>query len=250
MRSQLDEAELVGGALFDAIDPVAAGDFLASVLRSGTPDIESVRTVGIEPSLVTALRHHIPDDPRAIELACARGAAWVMGRRSATPTEHWELVASLPSDLQLPHGFRRTTAETLITMMAQARTVLRIAAPYIDEAGIIVVADAIASATSRGVTVEVIQPRGWAPAVNAISRLREVVERIGIPSYLQFSNARRDAPWAHLKVVVVDERLAYIGSANITGSGLVGRNLELGVLVRGSQVILISRLLDLYCEKE
>jgi phosphatidylserine/phosphatidylglycerophosphate/cardiolipin synthase-like enzyme len=55
-----------------------------------------------------------------------------------------------------------------------------------------------------------------------------------------------DAPFSHLKVMVVDASTAYIGSANITAAGLAGRNLELGVLVRGGRVDLIDRILDLY----
>src|SRR5262249_45304224 len=51
-------------------------------------------------------------------------------------------------------------------------------------------------------------------------------------------------PWPHLKVVTVDGSAAYVGSANLTGPGLVGRNLELGVLVRGPQVRSIERTLD------
>jgi hypothetical protein len=35
-------------------------------------------------------------------------------------------------------------------------------------------------------------------------------------------------------------------SANITGAGLAGRNLEMGVLVRGPQVVVISGALDLF----
>jgi phosphatidylserine/phosphatidylglycerophosphate/cardiolipin synthase-like enzyme len=57
-----------------------------------------------------------------------------------------------------------------------------------------------------------------------------------------------DAPFAHLKVMVVDVSAAYIGSANITAAGLGGRNLELGVLVRGTQVTVIGSILDLYQE--
>jgi len=36
----------------------------------------------------------------------------------------------------------------------------------------------------------------------------------------------------HAKVLVIDDRLALVGSANLTGAGLE-RNLECGVLVRG-----------------
>jgi phosphatidylserine/phosphatidylglycerophosphate/cardiolipin synthase-like enzyme len=57
-----------------------------------------------------------------------------------------------------------------------------------------------------------------------------------------------DAPWAHLKVLSSDSVAAYIGSANVTGAGIAGPNLELGILVRGPAVAVVERVLDLYRE--
>ena len=62
------------------------------------------------------------------------------------------------------------------------------------------------------------------------------------------SRLRFDAPWAHLKVLTSDSVAAYIGSANVTGAGIGGHNLELGVLVRGATVVVVEEILDLYRE--
>jgi hypothetical protein len=62
----------------------------------------------------------------------------------------------------------------------------------------------------------------------------------------RISRLRFDAPWAHLKVVTSDSIAAYIGSANVTGAGIAGHNLELGVLVRGPTVAVVEQTLDLY----
>ena len=51
-------------------------------------------------------------------------------------------------------------------------------------------------------------------------------------------------PWPHLKVVAIDGTRAYIGSANMTGRALEGRNLELGVLVTGPRVAQIETVVD------
>jgi hypothetical protein len=69
-------------------------------------------------------------------LACAKGAAWVLGRRSVVHPGTWELVATLPASVQLPSGLRRTTAETLIGLVAEATHSLRLTAPYVDPEGI------------------------------------------------------------------------------------------------------------------
>ena len=57
---------------------------------------------------------------------------------------------------------------------------------------------------------------------------------------------RDDAPWAHLKVLTSDSMSAYIGSANVTGAGIGGHNLELGVLVRGGPVLVVEQILDMF----
>jgi phosphatidylserine/phosphatidylglycerophosphate/cardiolipin synthase-like enzyme len=243
------ESELVGGVLFDADDPVEAARALVELLTSDRVDPARARAVGLEPVLVESLKRKLPPDRRAIEAVCASGAAWVLGRRSSKVEESWEVVASLPAGgAALPQGLRRTTGETMIGLASTARQRIRLAAPYVDEPGIGFLADAIAAATRRGVLVDLFDPVGWEPARAAIAALTDAVTTNGDASRLRLVRAFPDAPFAHLKVMVVDGEAAYIGSANITSAGLAGRNLELGVLVRGTQVAVIDGILDLYQE--
>jgi len=51
-------------------------------------------------------------------------------------------------------------------------------------------------------------------------------------------------------VVICDEQVAYIRSANFTGAGLGGRTLERGVVIRGEGVSSIGNLLDLFSERD
>ena len=134
----------------------------------------------------------------------------------------------------------------LIGMAASAQKLIRLSAPYVDEAGIRFLLDSIAASTLRGVTIELFDPRAWEPARAAVEALERAVGLEGDLSRLRVVRATRDAPFAHLKVMVVDGATAYVGSANITAAGLAGRNLELGVMVQGVQVALIDHILDLY----
>lgn len=113
-------------------------------------------------------------------------------------------------------------------------------------AGLKVLTHAILAATLRGVSVEVFEPQGSEPGKAAMSTLAEFVKASGDPRRFRLVRSALDAPFAHLKVLVADGALAYIGSANITAAGLAGRNLELGVLVHGPQVAVIDRVLDIY----
>ncbi len=243
----MHESELVGGVLFDADDPVDAGRVLVQLLTADTVDRSRARAAGLEPALVESLKRRLPPDRPSIELACANGAAWVLGRRSSQSKESWEVVATLPSDaMSLPRGLRRTTAETMIGLASTARQRIRLAAPYVDGRGLGFLTDAVAAATRRGVVVEVFDPIGWEPARAAIASLRDAVGTSGDPSNLRLVRSRPDTPFSHLKVMVVDGTAAYVGSANVTGAGLAGGNLELGVLLRGSQVAVIEGLLGVY----
>lgn len=243
----MNEAELVGGVLFDADDPVEAAASLVELLTEERPAPEQAHEAGLEPVLVESLRKKLPTDRKSLEVACYGGAAWVLGRRSAVSEESWEVVASLPSGTVLPTGLRRTTGETMIGLASGARSRIRFAAPYVDQAGIGFLTDSIVAATRRGVVVELFDPRSWEPARAAISEVQQAVSSFGDSDQFRLVvNSLPEAPFAHLKVMVVDARAAYIGSANITAAGLAGRNLELGVLVRGDQVAVIDRILDLY----
>jgi phosphatidylserine/phosphatidylglycerophosphate/cardiolipin synthase-like enzyme len=242
----MDDAELVGGVLLDAADPKTAATVLAGLLKVAAVERAEVRRAGFDPELLDVLRRQFSRRPTTIDQACAEGAAWVLGRRSATAGHPWELVASLPPGVPLPTGLRRTTGETIVHLVNGSRRSIRLVAPFIDETGLRFLGDGLAAATVRGIEVEVFLPTRSTRAAEALSELLARIERDGNPEHLRVAVLRRDAPWAHLKVVTADSTSAYIGSANVTGPGLAGLNLEMGVLVHGQQVRTVERILDLF----
>jgi phosphatidylserine/phosphatidylglycerophosphate/cardiolipin synthase-like enzyme len=244
----VDDAELVGGVLVDAVDPRAGARALAQLLVNAQADRPAATMAGFEPDLVEVLRARFRSDVGRIDFVCDLGAAWVIGRRSIVIAEPWELVASLPSGTPLPSGLRRTTGETLLQLVSESSTSLRLAAPFIDLPGISFLSDALAAATARGVTIRVLVPTRSTHAGNALNELEATIAREGAIANYSVATLRYDAPWAHLKVLSSDSGAAYIGSANVTGAGMAGLNLELGILVHGPAVAVVDRLLDLYQE--
>jgi phosphatidylserine/phosphatidylglycerophosphate/cardiolipin synthase-like enzyme len=237
----VDDAELVGGVLVGAPDPGQAARDLADLLTGGSPGGSR-----FDPVLVVVLRSRLGSDRYRIERACDLGAAWVMGRRSVTSVEPWELVVSLPRGTPLPSGLRRTTGETLVQLVVGATRTLRLAAPFIDKAAISFLAESLAAATARGVSLEVLLPTRSTHAGSALGELERVIERDGDIGRFSVASLRDDAPWAHLKVLSSDATAGYIGSANVTRAGIGGQNLELGILVRGSAVATVEKVLDLF----
>lgn len=245
----MDDAELVGGVLVDARDVAAAATELARLLANRTTN-RLTPAGGFDPDLVDVLRARFAGDVERIEAACKLGAAWVRGRRSITQVEPWDLVASLPPGTPLPDGLRRTTGETLMLLVSQSSHTLRLAAPFIDLPGVSFLSDALAAATARGTRVQVLLPTRSTHADAALAQLWTTIRREGDGDFFSIGTLRFDAPWAHLKVLSCDSTAAYIGSANVTGAGMAGPNLELGVLVRGLAVATVDRVLDLYVDRD
>lgn len=245
----MHDSELFGGVLYNATDVVAAAIVLAKLLKKPTTDRAIAIEAGIDPTLVDSLRVLKLSDPVAIDHACALGAAWVSGRRSI-PTGHtWEAVASLPAHMPLLDRLHRTTAETLIGMVNGAETRLRLAAPFMDEQGVGYLVDSIVAATLRQVAIELIRPTQGRREHASIASLHYSVRQKGDPSLFTLRDTIEGGPFPHLKVMTVDGVAAYVGSANFTAAALEGRNLELGVLIRGSQVQVIDEFLNMYSER-
>lgn len=245
----MDDAELVGGVLIDCDDPRRSAVQLAELILARRVDRNAAATAGLEPDLVEVLRGRLGREPERVPSLCQEAAAWVLGRRSIVAAEPWDLVASLPSAATLPAGLRRTTGETLIQLVVQATRTLRLAAPFIDRAGLSFMGDALAAATSRGVKLEILLPTRSTHADDALVDLTATITARGRADNYSVSRLRDDAPWAHLKVLTADSIAAYIGSANVTGAGIGGHNLELGVLVRGEPVAVVEQVLSMFCER-
>lgn len=244
----MDDAELVGGALNDAPDPRETAHQLANLLLAPLADPATIAQAGLAPELVEVLRARLGDDPDRVNATCQQGAAWVLGRRSVAVQEPWDLVASLPAGTELPPGLDRTTGETMVQLVVEATTTLRLATPFIDRPGMSFLCEPLATATAREVRVEILVPTRSSHADDAFNDLENAIIRGGSIDHLQMTRFRTDAPWAHLKVLTADASVAYIGSANITRAGLAGPNLELGVLVSGPGVQAVERILDIYRE--
>jgi phosphatidylserine/phosphatidylglycerophosphate/cardiolipin synthase-like enzyme len=237
--------ELLGGVLFSAPDLDAATLALTRELLNPGPTSQAVRAMGLDPELVDAIRPELPTGAIDIAAACRCGAAWVQGRRSVPSDDSWEPVLSVLPGSSLPQGVRRTTGETLVGLVTEAQRILRFVAPFFDQTGARYLAGAIAAATTRGVFVQLYLPPDTAIKAPALAVLKGALEMEGVPSRVRIVAARGGAPWPHLKVMVRDGIAAYVGSANVTGPGLGGANLEFGVLVRGPQARVIDRVIDL-----
>ncbi|MFD1935143.1 phospholipase D-like domain-containing protein [Nonomuraea mangrovi] len=242
----MDDTELVGGALFEARNPMAAAAILAEALNGQWITRAEMRAVGLDPDLFEIIRRRLSDDPLRIERACLTGAAWARGLQAAQQVDPWELVATLPGHVSLPQGLRRTTGETLVQLITAAQVHVKAVAPYMTRGGLDHLGPGFAAATKRGVEIEIMIPSGASLTSTTLAEMLEIIKDEGDHRRLRIVSFHSNAPWAHLKVLAVDSIAAYVGSANFTASGIGGRNLEMGVLVRGAQVAAIEQVLETF----
>lgn len=242
--------EALGGILAETADPQVAARALSQALLS-PPGVarEILAAAGIDARLVEAVTAGLDLDPGGVGLLVAGALGWARGRRGIPSAPTWEPVATVPRSTRPPRKLRRETAETLVALVARARQLVRLAAPFADAWAMELLAVPLAAATARGVRVEVYLPGGGrtGPQADVSETLRRAVDLERKADMLRIFHSDPTGPWPHLKVVTVDGRYAYVGSANLTAAGL-GANLEIGVLVTGPDVAVLDALLDLIPE--
>jgi phosphatidylserine/phosphatidylglycerophosphate/cardiolipin synthase-like enzyme len=239
----VNRAEVIGGVLHATMDPEVAAELLYDTLRGAVLPPKVLQEHRLEPALIDAAARALGDVDDVEKLRwCRAGAAWVLGRRSARGGgQSWDPVVTYPAGLRLPEGTERTTGETIVGIITAARSLVRIASPYVDREAIDYLAGAIAGAASRGTSARFVVTRSRR-AIEAARHARECFAGLRPEPVIRF--ASEFSIWPHLKVVSADGSSAYVGSANLTGAALRGRSLELGLLVRGPGVALIDNVLD------
>lgn len=169
------------------------------------------------------------------------------------PSSQVELIATLPDNLPLPIEIRRhipSLATTLHRLITSARQEVIILNPFFEQEGFDRLASALLAAARRGVVVTVITRQlSDVMAVNyrIMKQLWEqslqqgVTERFHFYEYHLIENGHIVLT-SHAKVMLVDNLIAYVGSANLTEYSM-NRFIEIGVTVTGSEVGNIQAIL-------
>lgn len=172
--------------------------------------------------------------------------------------DHWELILTVPDFLRRPleelvdrHGAAarpRETRAAVEEIASSARYSLTVAAPYLHTDFVESLAPSIERVLTGGGDVTVVTralalsaPERSTANVAAVRALREAAGRAG--RALSVRSWNEPGIGVHFKVVIADDRLAYLGSANLTPGGMAG-HAEAGVLLRGRRVRELSRWLS------
>jgi len=163
-----------------------------------------------------------------------------------------ELVVTIPEPYTELLAYRarcRTTIGVLTQLVAQAERHVIIATPYMQSGyGLSsgVLADAMRSALQRGVDIDVLRT---GQSLRTVDQARLVENVRGQLRFFHAAAHRADDQQlgSHAKFCLADGELAYVGSANLTGRGLLGQ-VEMGLLIRGPVVRQIEEFWDFAVE--
>ena len=157
------------------------------------------------------------------------------------------LAQELPEAPGRPGGYLSTSA-ALLRIAQSARSRIVAMTPFIDGFGFGWLRAVFDAAPLQAQKILILRKVGdyavdlsvhhadWLRAHNVSVRDYHVAHPPGSERVLPFETF-------HAKIVLADERLAYVGSANLLGSG-DGTTLEAGVLVDGSAAAQVARLVD------
>lgn len=156
-------------------------------------------------------------------------AGWVAGAAQAAAasrrSQQVDIVWTGPNS-DVDTG--RFTSQVVINLVGEAEKTLLLAT-YVSNPERRI-ADALVAAASRGVDVTVLSER---PVDNpAYQSSHDALAGLPVRRLVWPAERRQPGASLHPKFVVVDERTALVGSANLTGRAL-DVNLECGVLIRG-----------------
>jgi phosphatidylserine/phosphatidylglycerophosphate/cardiolipin synthase-like enzyme len=148
-----------------------------------------------------------------------------------------ELVITPPSQAGAPLAERfqsRMTLGVLTQLLAEAEQRVLISAPFLQQgyglsAGPLAIATQ--AALQRGVNVTIVSTRQSLEYIDPYWLRQNSRGKLQLFSPSANLSAEQKLG-SHAKFCVADGRIAYVGSANLTGPGL-SENLEIGLLVRG-----------------
>lgn len=157
------------------------------------------------------------------------------------------ITAPAPFSAQLAYEANaRMTLGALTQLLSNSKKSIIISAPFIQKGKALdngPLANALFEALKRGVDVDIISTGNSIRSVN-VEYLKSISK--GTLRFLRpIANANDERKLgSHAKFCISDSLHAYIGSANLTGSGL-SDNLEMGLLVHGQLALQIEQFIKL-----
>lgn len=170
--------------------------------------------------------------------------------------ESFDLVCTMPrrddsiAHLEPADFEMRQITSAILTLCRNSERTLTIVSPFFESEGVEWILPGVEHALDQGIQVRIasreLSPGG--PNQNALAELHDYAEHQGgdltiYDYYESKDNSEEPLYTLHSKLVISDQRAAYVGSANFTKYGF-NENFEVGVVVRGESVSRLSTLVE------
>jgi phosphatidylserine/phosphatidylglycerophosphate/cardiolipin synthase-like enzyme len=251
LLESLDALEPLAALVALTPDPSITGEQIYDLVDRGD-GTTLIDLFGDKVLATAALKHAGIIDDRYQLISGARDQAirlQTLVALQARTTDSWSPVMTIPAYLReaTTAVAISETAVVLRRMVGLAQRRLIIAAPFLD-GGFAVMTPGIERLLRHGGEVLIISrdlTNSHSDNARAINGLRQ---RCAHPPHLRVASWEEDGLGLHMKTVVVDDQVAYVGSANFTVGGM-GLHAELGVRLEGPAVRQISALLRLLADE-
>lgn len=173
----------------------------------------------------------------------------------AALNNRFEIVGNVPSEIvgdASRHCGMRSIYGAINELFCDASESMYVLNPFFDKRAINLMKDMFVNALTKGVNVNLIVRELVTMDRNSFESVRDLLELIkerdSLDKFKLYEFVKRKSDnfsvtGFHAKLIVIDGgRKAYIGSANLTGYGLL-ENMELGVLIEGPKAEVFYKLL-------
>jgi hypothetical protein len=149
------------------------------------------------------------------------------------PTNVVHVAATLPggADAVLPLGVR-SSPTTFTGIANEATTRLVLAMPFMDAAALRVFESMAAICAHRHAHLVVVSRPSADRRVGGLAALAQRQGAMDVEVLLPVDRRNEDRELLHAKVALADDKVAYVGSANLTWGGMAS-TVEAGVILRG-----------------
>lgn len=154
------------------------------------------------------------------------------------------LVWTLPSELGRPE-LSESYSLAALKLAEATKDALLMVSPFLESRGVAKLLEAILAALKRGVEVTIVTHGAENLSSSSSTALKELRrEASQLPGCLTVYSANEECSvLLHSKLIVSDDALAIVGSANVTGRGL-GTNLEAGVILGSAHAAEITHIVE------
>jgi len=176
----------------------------------------------------------------------------IFERKSEKMSESkFKLVAGFPAEKEFTDlkGLE-SLYPMLCRLIISAESQIFMANPFFDNSGIRKILPYLIKASERGVKLKIISRKPRRNERGQNNKLESIVNKLGKKCEVRcFGGSLHGKPYfLHAKFLISDDKMAYIGSANITETSL-GNNIEIGAIVENECVKSLKKFFELVWEK-